>query len=93
MRYLVIFTVLAALLVGCGSSAGQAVTIDGRDTSGAMIDPINVWDNYQTRGAVVARLHHGDTVTMLSRNGNGVQIQTSSGVRGWLTYSFIKELK
>lgn len=73
--------------------AGQYVTIDGRDVGGAIIDPINVWDNYTTRGAVVARLHHGDRVQMIGQSGDGVQIQTDAGVRGWLTNTFIRELK
>jgi len=93
MRYVVLLLILAVLLVGCGGATGQPVTIDGRDSSGIVIDPINVWDNYQTRSTVVARVHHGDAVTMLGRSGDGVQIQTSAGVRGWLTYTFIKELK
>lgn len=73
--------------------AGKYVTIDGRDVGGAIIDPINVWDNYTTRGAVVARLHHGDRVQMIGQSGDGVQIQTDAGVRGWLTNTFIRELK
>jgi PBP1b-binding outer membrane lipoprotein LpoB len=94
MKYLVLLAILAALLVGCGGTpAGRDVTIDARDESGQVIDPVNVWDNYQTRGAVVARVHHGDHVTLISRNGNGAEIVTSNGARGWLTYTFIRELK
>lgn len=75
------------------SPAGQYVTIDGRDSSDAIIDPINVWDDYQIRGAVVARLPHGARVKMLRRDGSGIQIETENGVRGWVTDSFIRELK
>lgn len=71
----------------------QTVTIDGTDSTGVRIETINVWNNYQTRSAVVARVRHGERVEMLGRSGDGVEIQTADGTRGWVTYWFIKELK
>ncbi len=71
----------------------QIVTIAGLDEQGNDISPINVWDNYQTRGKVVTKVSTGDQVTLIERQGNGVLIETSGGVRGWVTFSFIRELR
>ena len=72
----------------------RMVTMDGTDkASGTVIDPINVWSDYQTRSSVVARVASGAKVKLISRNGDGVQIETASGARGWVTYWFIKELQ
>ena len=37
--------------------------------------------------------HIRERVEMLGRSGDGVEIQTADGTRGWVTYWFIKELK
>lgn len=75
------------------TAPARSVSISGLDESGQMIDPINVWNDYKTRGAIVARVHHGETVTLIGRDGDGAQIETANGVRGWLTYTFIKDLR
>src|SRR5215207_3359903 len=104
MRWLVLI-VVAAALAGCGAApaatpaaapvptAVRIVTIEGSDGMGGTIDPVNVWDNYETRGVVVARLRSGDKVTLIERDGKGVRIETADGTRGWVTESFIREFQ
>ncbi|MGC1241586.1 MAG: hypothetical protein WA874_08355, partial [Chryseosolibacter sp.] len=68
------------------------LTINGYDAdSKSIIERINLWNNYETRRRVVGQVRHGEKVVLLKRMGDGVFIETSAGVRGWLTYWFIKE--
>ena len=68
--------------------------MDGRIEDGSIGVPIiNLWDNYQTRSRVVARVPHGEQVKFIRRSGDGILIETKSGQRGWVTYWFIKEFK
>lgn len=86
---------LTFCLSACGGSPviGYA-TIDGyADVAQELIDPVNVWDNYKTRTAIVARVRHGERVGIVRREGDGVLIETSNGVRGWLTYTFLRDIK
>jgi hypothetical protein len=70
---------------------GRKSTVDGYDPSvGDIIDPINLWENYQTR-TYAGKLRHGEIVTLIRREGDGVLIEKNSGLRGWVTYFFIKE--
>ena len=71
------------------------VTIDGRDTStGDVIDPINLWDNWPTRSRVTGTTHDGEQGALLKKNGGGCLIRMQSGAQGWVTCSnFIKEFK
>lgn len=72
----------------------QMVTIDGTDpTTGSDISPINLWDNYQTRGAVTGRVMTGERVALIRRDGPAALIEKTSGVQGWLTATFVKELR
>lgn len=73
----------------------QTVTIDGYDPdSQTTINTINIWKNYEDRMAgIAAKVQHGDKVEMIERKGDGVRVRTANGTTGWLTYSFIKELK
>ena len=69
------------------------LTLDGWDhASQSTIDPINLWENYDTR-TFAGIAHHGDSVRLVTRKGDGVLIETESGVKGWVTYRFIKEFK
>lgn len=74
-------------------AALRTVTMNGDDGTGAVIDPINVWDDYQTRGRVVAALHPGDRVQLVRDDGAGVLIRASDGTEGWVSRGFIVELK
>lgn len=69
--------------------------MDGRDAaSGATVTSINLWDNYQTRSKVTGRARHGEQVTLLEQRGDGCEVQTAAGQRGWVTCAnFIKEFK
>ena len=70
---------------------GRKLTIDGYDPAvGDIIDPINLWENYDTR-TYAGKLRHGEIVTLIRREGDGVFIQKKSGLRGWVTYFFIRE--
>jgi hypothetical protein len=98
--FIILGVLLALVIVGVvfayvvPSTPARVVTMDGMDkASGTVIDPINVWGNYQTRTSVVAHVRSGDKVKLISRNGDGVQIETDNGTRGWVTYWFIKELQ
>ena len=92
MKTWIILATLAALLAGCAPSpAPPIVTINARDESGQIIASVNVWDNYQTRATVVGVVHDGDRVALIRRAGDGAQIQTTAGVRGWVSAAFIKQ--
>ena len=98
--FIVLGVLLALVIVGVvlvyivPSTPARIVTMSGYDqASGTTIDPINVWDDYQTRAHVVATVRNGEKVTLIRRSGDGVQIETASGARGWVTYWFIKELQ
>ena len=71
------------------------VTIDGKDPStGLIIEPINVWKDYNNRAAGIATtVKDGQRVQFVRRTGDGVLIQTHEGKRGWVTYWFIEEFK
>jgi hypothetical protein len=68
------------------------VTIDGTDGDGTIITPINLWSNYQTR-SFAGKVNHGERVKLIRRDGDGVLIETKTGLQGWVTYFFIKEYK
>ena len=68
-------------------------TIDGYDpASESIIDPINLWSDYETR-VYAGKVRHGEKVKIIKRVGDGVLIEKQNGKRGWLTYFFIKEFK
>ena len=59
----------------------KELTIDGRDpAAGDIIDPINVWSNYETR-TYAGKVRHGEKVTLVKREGEGVPIETKFGLR------------
>jgi hypothetical protein len=69
----------------------RTVTIDGTDPDvGVVIQEINLWKNYQTR-TWAGRVKHGQKVYFIKREGDGVLVETKSGLKGWVTYWFIKE--
>lgn len=98
---LIVLLIVAGMSTGLlgGSAAppptARTVTMDGHGPSGELDVPvINLWDNYQTRSKVVAQVKDGEQVLLIGRDGTGCQVQTSAGVRGWVTCSnFIKELR
>ena len=70
--------------------AARTVTMDG----GGEVASINLWDNYQTRGAVTGRAASGERVKLLQQSGAGCRVETSTGARGWVTCAnFIREFK
>jgi hypothetical protein len=73
----------------------RQVTIDGYDSeAGVIVDRVNLWKSYKDRTKGIAgAVSHGDRVKMLEQSGDGVLIESRTGVRGWVTYFFIKELK
>lgn len=109
MRRLLILLVVAGVLCGCGGQkptstpSGPAptateptwLTLDGREDDGTLaVTKINLWKDYDNRGAGVAGVgNHGDTVKLIRRSGDGVMIELANGTRGWVTYYFIKEYK
>ena len=72
----------------------RTVTLDGTDSeAGIVVNRINLWKDYNNRAQGVAgTANHGEKVKLMKQEGNGVLIETSGGISGWVTYSFIKEL-
>lgn len=67
-------------------------TVDGYDSaSGTIIDPINIWTDYNNR-RFAGKVRHGERVKLIKRVGDGVLIEKENGKRGWLTYFFIDGL-
>lgn len=94
IRLLLVFFIL---LTACGTTntPTQTATLDGYDSaSGTTLQTINIWRNYTDRNQGLAgKGTHGEAVQLIRREGDGVLIQTSAGVRGWVNYRFIRELK
>jgi hypothetical protein len=68
------------------------LTIDGYDRASKSVIPrINLWNDYETRARVVGQVSDSEKVLLIKRVGDGVLVETHTGVRGWLTYWFIKE--
>ncbi len=92
MRWLV-RCVLIMILVACGTPT-RYVTIDGRDTDGSIIDPINLRNDYQTPTRTTGTVRHGERVRFIQQDGAGCEIETAARIRGWLTCAnFIQEFK
>jgi hypothetical protein len=69
----------------------QVLTMDGYDPdTNTTIQKINIWNNYETR-TFAGQVQNGEKVFFIRRQGDGVFIETKSGVKGWVTYFFIKE--
>ena len=71
------------------------LTLDGKEADGTLaVQSINVWKDYDNRGAGIADTgQHGQRVKLIRRSGDGVKIELPNGVQGWVTYYFIKEYK
>ena len=74
---------------------GKDVTLDGYDASTNMtVEDINIWKDYNNRSlGISTRGKHGQKVKLLNKVGDGVEVETKDGKKGWVTYYFIKELK
>lgn len=85
--------VLGLALAGCGTTPRQVI-MDGRDATGAKVDPINLFASYQPRGRVVGQARHGEAVDLIRQSGDGCEVRTTAGAQGWVTCSnFIREFK
>jgi SH3-like domain-containing protein len=93
---LLTFVFTLSLLTSCGPTAAAPIATPVlRTVTIAQTDAgtVNVWDNYQTRKTVVARVQPGVKVQLVRQEGRGVLIRTSGGVEGWVTDHFIAELR
>ncbi len=70
----------------------RQVTINA-DVDGARVDPVNVWPAPADRSRALAQLRHGETVGLLSTQGDYAYIRTAGGAEGWLQKDFIAELR
>lgn len=52
---------------------------------------VDMWNDYTTRTAAVAKLHGGDRVRIIRRSGTGVLVETDAGQTGWVSSGFIDE--
>ncbi len=69
------------------------VTLDGQD-EGITIKEIRLWKDYNNRmSGVATTASHGEKVTFIRREGDGVLVETKNKIRGWVTYYFVKEFK
>ena len=94
--------IIVYLLIDCSnkrdkdklnSSNAVEVTITGYDlSSDSYLYHINLWDDFENRDKIVARLVPREKVKMIKRVGEGVLIETRQGEQGWLSYFFIKEI-
>jgi predicted nucleic acid-binding Zn ribbon protein len=77
------------------NSVSKKVTLDGYDSaSGMTILIINIWKNYSDVTLGIAGTgNDGEKVKLIKREGDNILIETSKGVRGWVSYCFIKEFK
>lgn len=71
------------------------VTLDGYNrTSGITTHTINVLRSFSdTELDIRGTANHGETVNLIRLEGNCAFIETSKGIRGWVTAYFIKEFK
>lgn len=73
------------------------LTLDGTDPddpdAGIVVWEINLWDDYDTRAAVVGVGEHGQQVRLVKVEGNGVLIELPNGKKGWVSPTFLKEYK
>ena len=74
---------------------------------GDVIEQINVWHDLDNRGRrppkrgvrlrtpspIVDKVKHGETGTLLKREGDKCTVRTARGKKGQVTFYFIKELK
>jgi hypothetical protein len=102
--YVLAFILLLLPILACGgssSSGGNAqptaatyVTLDGTENGELVVPEINVWKDYDNRGAgIVGVGKHGQQVKLIRRSGDGAKIELPNGAQGWVTYYFIKEYK
>lgn len=68
------------------------VTINA-DVDGVRVDPVRLWAHPTERTKAVAELRHGETVGLISTQGDYAYIRTASGTEGWLQKDFIAELR
>jgi hypothetical protein len=73
----------------------RMVTLDGYNrTSGITTHTINVLRSFSdTELDIRGTANHGETVNLIRLEGNCAFIETSKGIRGWVTAYFIKEFK
>jgi len=78
------------------------ITFDGIEVqgplAGELVAPtINIWRDYNKRlrakKPIVAQVNHGDKGQLVARKGQSCKVKTADGRVGWVTYTFIRELK
>jgi hypothetical protein len=89
MRLVILLCLLTLILPACGETVIAHGTMNGNDpASGTVIDPINVWNDYQTRARVVTQAHHGQSVDILEQTPTAYRIRVN-GVVGWVGRDFV----
>ena len=80
----------------------KRVTFDGVETTGPLagqvVAPvIRLWRNYDLKlkaeDPIVSTVRHGEAGMLIGRKGDGCKVRASDGATGWVTYTFIRELK
>lgn len=85
--------IIALALMGCAAAPvrGTPAVMDGTDpASGTVIDPITLWQTYDPRGPKVGSVRHGARVTLVRVVGQGAEIMTADGVRGWCNAACVR---
>lgn len=94
---LCLLCLVAVALPSCAPGAERLpvqrhVTINA-DVDGARVDPVNLWPSPTNRSRPLARLRHGDSVGLISTQGDYAYVRAASGTEGWLLKSFVAELR
>lgn len=86
---------LIAAAVACNNSNSnkESYFIDASELQDLPDTKVNVWDDYDKRSKVVAQLSHNDKVFLISESGDGAEIETEDGTRGWINKAFISKSK
>lgn len=85
--------ILFAAVIACGNSNSnkESYFIDATELQELSDPRVNVWDDYDKRSKVVAQLSHNDRVFLISESGDGAEIETENGTRGWVTKTFLSK--
>lgn len=94
---LLLLCLAAVALPSCAPGAERLpvqrqVTINA-DVDGSRVEPVNLWPSPTDRSRALARLRHGDSVGLISTQGDYAYVRVDSGTEGWLDKDFIAELR
>ena len=91
------FSILVIALLACSNTKKEVNYevrfIDATELRDLTDSRVNLWNDYDTREKIVARLYHNEKVYLHKISGDGANIETESGVNGWLNKNFLSKVK